>query len=71
MYAKPEDIVLKRRQVDILLGQGMVNSVAVRQIGVTEAMCYRWRKQYRGMSRGAGMNRPTAQMRWVRGAKYE
>jgi putative transposase len=48
---KPEDIVLKLRQVEVLQGQGMVISDAVRQIGVTEATYYRWRKQYGGMSR--------------------
>ncbi len=48
---KPEDIVLKLRQVEVLQGQGKSVSEAVRQIGVTIQTCYRWRKEYGGMSR--------------------
>ena len=48
---KPEDIVLKLRQVEVLQGQGKSVSEAVRQIGVTVQTCYRWRKEYGGMSR--------------------
>ena len=48
---KPEEIVLKLRQVEVLHGQGMAISDAVRQIGVTEPTYYRWRKQYGGMNR--------------------
>ena len=48
---KPEDIVSKLRQVEVLQGQGMTIADAVRQIGVTEQTYYRWRKQYGGMTR--------------------
>ena len=48
---KPEEIVLKLRQVEVLQGQGMAIADAVRQIGVTEPTYYRWRKQYGGMDR--------------------
>lgn len=48
---KPEEIVLKLRQVEVLQGQGMAIADAVRQIGVTEPTYYRWRRQYGGMSR--------------------
>ena len=48
---KPEDIVLKLRQVEVLQGQGKSVSEAVRQIGVTIQTYYRWRKEYGGMSR--------------------
>ena len=48
---KPEVIVAKLRQVEVLQGQGMTTSDAVRQIGVTEQTFYRWRKQYGGMNR--------------------
>jgi transposase-like protein len=48
---KPEEIVSKLRQVEVLQGQGMPVAQAVRQIGVTEQTYYRWRKQYGGMSR--------------------
>jgi len=48
---KPEDVVLKLRQVEVLQGQGMGIAEAVRQIGVSQQTYYRWRKQYGGMSR--------------------
>ncbi|MDU8944338.1 IS3 family transposase [Ovoidimarina sediminis] len=48
---KPEDIVMKLRQVEVLQGQGMSIAEAVRQIGVTQQTYYRWRRQYGGMSR--------------------
>jgi transposase-like protein len=48
---KPEEIVTKLRQVEVLRGQGMPMADAVRQIGVSELTYYRWRKQYGGMSR--------------------
>ena len=48
---KPEDIVLKLRQVEVLQGQGKPSADAVRQIGVTVQTYYRWRKEYGAMSR--------------------
>ncbi len=48
---KPEDIVSKLRQVEVLQGQGLIIADAVRQIGVTQQTYYRWRKQYGGMGR--------------------
>lgn len=48
---KPEDIVLKLRQVEVLQGQGKSVQAAVRQIGVTVQTCYRWRKEYGGRNR--------------------
>ena len=47
---KPEEIVIKLRQVEVLQSQGMVVSDAIRQIGVSEVTYYRWRKEYRGMA---------------------
>ena len=46
---KPEEIITKLRQVDVLQGQGMSRVDAIRQIGVTEFTYYRWRKNYGGM----------------------
>ena len=46
---KPEEIVSKLRQVDVLHGQGMSMVDAIRQIGVSEVTFYRWRKEYGGM----------------------
>ena len=48
---KPEEIVLKLRQVEVLHGQGMTVAEAVRQIGVTQQTFCRWRKLYGGMGR--------------------
>ena len=48
---KPEEIVLKLWQVEVLQGQGKSIADAVRQIGVTQQTYYRWRKEYGGMSR--------------------
>ena len=46
---KPEEIVSKLRQVEVLMGQGISRLDAIRQIGVVEQTYYRWRKQYGGM----------------------
>ncbi|MEL7167683.1 MAG: IS3 family transposase [Pseudomonadota bacterium] len=46
---KPEEIVTKLRQVEVLTGQGMPRLDAIRQIGVTEQTFYRWKKKYGGM----------------------
>jgi len=48
---KPEEIVSKLRQVEVLQGQGMTIAQAARQIGVTQQTYYRWRKLYGGMGR--------------------
>ena len=45
---KPEEIVSKLRQAEVLMGQGMSRLDAIRQIGVVE-QTLRWRKQYGGM----------------------
>ena len=46
---KPEEIISKLRQVDVLHSQGMPMVDAIRQIGVSEVTFYRWRKEYGGM----------------------
>ena len=46
---KPEEIVTKLRQVDVLRGQGAAMADAIRQIGVTPLTYYRWRKTFGGM----------------------
>jgi transposase-like protein len=45
----PEEIVSKLRQVDVLVSQGTPVADALRQIGVTEVTCYRWRQEYGGL----------------------
>jgi transposase len=46
---KPEEIVTKLRQVEVLVGQGMARIDAIREVRITEQTFYRWRKQYGGM----------------------
>jgi len=46
---KPEEIVAKLRQVDVVTSQGMPIADAIRSIGVTEVTYYRWRKEYGGL----------------------
>ncbi|OOZ25876.1 transposase, partial [Solemya velum gill symbiont] len=46
---KPEEIVQKLRQVEVLVGQGTAHIDAIREIGITEQTYYRWRKKYGGM----------------------
>jgi transposase-like protein len=46
---KPEEIVAKLRQVDVLTSQGQSVASAVRAIGVTEVTYYRWRQEYGGL----------------------
>ena len=46
---KPEEIVAKLRQVDVLTSQGRSVADAVRTIGVTEVTYYRWRQEYGGL----------------------
>ena len=46
---KPEEFVVKLRQVEVLQGQGSTLVDAIRQIGVTEVTYYRWRREYGGM----------------------
>jgi len=49
---KPEEIVTKLRQVDVLLSQGRSVADAVRSIGVTQFTYYRWRKEFGGLKGG-------------------
>ena len=46
---KPEEIVSKLRQVDVLTSQGKTVAEAIRSIGVTEVTYYRWRQEYGGL----------------------
>src|SRR5213080_5612885 len=46
---KPEEIVSKLRQVDVLVAQGTPVADAIRTIGVTEVTYYRWRQEYGGL----------------------
>ena len=47
---RPEEIISKLREADILIGQGNTVANAIKSIGVTEVTYYRWRQEYGGMS---------------------
>ena len=40
---------LSLRQVDVLVSQGQNIADAIRQIGVSEVTCYRWRQEFGGL----------------------
>ena len=46
---KPEQIINKLREAEVLLSQGATVAEASRKLGVTEQTYYRWRKEYGGM----------------------
>mgnify|MGYP000734056791 CR=1 FL=1 len=46
---KPEQIINKLREAEVLLSQGSTVDEASRKLGVTEQTYYRWRKEYGGM----------------------
>ena len=46
---KPEEIIAKLRQVEVLTSQGKSAVDAIRSIGVTDATYYRWRQEYGGL----------------------
>ena len=51
---KPEEIVRKLRQVDVLVSQGSSVADAIRQISVSEVTYYRWRQEFGGVEDRAG-----------------
>lgn len=46
---RPEEIVAKLRQVDVLLSQGWPVAEAIRAISVRPFAYYRWRKEFGGL----------------------
>jgi putative transposase len=46
---KPEDVVAKLRQADVLIAQGQSVADVIRTLGVTEVTYYRWRKEFGGL----------------------
>jgi putative transposase len=46
---KPEQIINKLREAEVLISQGATISVASRKTGITEQTYYRWRREYGGM----------------------
>jgi transposase-like protein len=46
---KPEEIIRKLREAEVLSSQGMAVDEVVRRIEVTKNTYYRWRKEYGGL----------------------
>ena len=43
---RPEEIIAKLRETEVLLGQGNKVPEVVKMIGISEVTYYRWRKEY-------------------------
>ncbi len=46
---KPEEIISKLREAEVLLAEGVNSGEVIRRLGVTKITYYRWRKEYGGM----------------------
>jgi putative transposase len=46
---RPEQIINRLREAEVLISQGATIGEASRRIGVTEQTYYRWRREYGGM----------------------
>jgi putative transposase len=46
---KPEQIINKLREAEVMISQGAKVSEASRKLGITEQTYYRWRREYGGM----------------------
>ena len=49
---RPEEIIAKLREAEVLLAQGNKVPEVVKALGVHEVTYYRWRKEYGGMKVG-------------------
>jgi len=47
---RPEEIISKLREADVLISQGKKVVEAIKALGVTDVTYYRWRQEYGGMS---------------------
>ena len=47
---RPEEILAKLRQAEVLLGQGKKVPEVVKSLGIHEVTYYRWRKEYGGLN---------------------
>ena len=46
---RPEEIIGKLREAEVVLAQGATTAEACRRIAISEQTYYRWRKEYGGM----------------------
>ena len=47
---RPEEIITKLREADILISQGQSVASVIKFLGVSDVTYYRWRKDYGGMN---------------------
>jgi transposase len=47
---RPEEIIAKLREAEVLLGQGHKVPEVMKMIGVSDVTYYRWRKEYGGLN---------------------
>jgi len=47
---RPEEIIAKLREAEVLLGQGQRVPEVVKTLGVHEVTYYRWRREYGGLN---------------------
>jgi transposase len=59
---RPEEIISKLREADVLISQGKKVVEVIKALGVTDVTYYRWRQEYGGMS----VPRPSASRNWRR-----
>jgi putative transposase len=47
---RPEEIISKLREADVLISQGKKVVDVIKSLGITDVTYYRWRQEYGGMS---------------------
>jgi len=47
---RPEEIITKLLEADILISQGQTVASVIKSLGVSDVTYYRWRKDYGGMN---------------------
>ena len=47
---RPEEIIAKLREAEVLLGQGKKVPEVIKTLGIHEVTYYRWRKEYGGLN---------------------
>ena len=66
---RPEEIIAKLREADVLLSQGSKMGDVVKAIGIHEVTYYRWRKEYGGLKvtqrKRQGRKRCTAEQKAI------
>ena len=48
-HHKPEQIIAKLRQIEVVTGQGKALAAACKEAGISEQSYYRWKKEYGGL----------------------